>query len=110
LYGSGVFVADPLGALGPNLFLPNGDGLLEGVDGEPSGLEGFVAVRRSGGDGDADVAYREAAQTVHDGYRRTPPAGGLGRDARHLGTGQGLIGLVLKVVHIAPAGVFAHGT
>ena len=99
---------DPLGALRPDFFLPDRDGVLEGVDGEPAGLEGFTAVRGRGGDGDADIANLEGAEPVGDGDPHTPPFGGLRRDAGHLLARQGLVRFVLEMIDLPAPRVVAN--
>ncbi len=99
---------DPLCTLRPDFFLPDRDGVLEGVDGEPAGLEGLTAVRGRRGDGDANIPNLEGAEPVGDGDPHTPPFGSLRRDAGHFLARQGLVGFVLEMIDLPAPRVVAN--
>lgn len=103
-----LVLPDPLGAFRPDFFLPDRDGLLEGVDGEPAGLEGFTPVRCRRGNGDADISDLEGAEPMGDGDPHTPPFDSLRRDAGHLRARQGLVRFVLEMIDLPAPRVVAN--
>ena len=52
-------------AVGPVLSLPNRHELLQAIDGVPAGVKGFIAVRATDGDGDADLAQAHVSEAMH---------------------------------------------
>src|SRR5207302_8330939 len=61
------FSLGPDSAIGEILFLPNGDRVLERIDGEAAGIEGGAAVWRADGDQDAGFADLQAPQPMQHG-------------------------------------------
>ena len=104
-----AFPADPLFAVGPDLFLPDRHDALEADDSVLAALEGLVAVRRRHADGNRRLAHRKSAGAVANGHVRQPPAlADLGGDLLHLPHGHLGVGLVLQVAHLAVARRAAH--
>src|ERR1017187_4747827 len=90
------------------LFLPDGDALLELVDGFERRFERRAPVRGGHQDGDAGIADQHAAETVHYGDALDLAARGQTEsDLRHHFESHRLIALVVQAQRGAAAGVVA---
>jgi hypothetical protein len=88
--------------------LPDGHGLLEGVDEPAAGVEGGGAVRGGDGNDDGGFADVEAAEAMDDGEIADGVVGeGLSGEAVHLREGHFFIGLVEKMEGAAATAVVA---
>src|SRR5439155_5255809 len=91
------------------LLLPDRHDLLEPVDREPAGGEGFSAVRRRDRDHDGVVPDRECADAVvHGDAQRSPTGLRLRDDLADLRLGHLRIGLVLQQCHTLAAVLAPH--
>ena len=89
---------DPLlGPVGPDLFLPDRDDFLEGVDQPAARLERLLAVRAAHGDNHADVSEVEMTDAVDQRHvDDRPAAAGFGLQLGHFLLGHAGIRLVLE--------------
>ena len=90
------------------LLLPDGNGVLEGVDREPARVERLGAMVRRDGDGDRNLADLEAADAMDDRDSRDAELRDrLDLDLLHLGDGHRSVGFVFEERHAAPVVVVA---
>src|SRR5688572_10558288 len=101
---------DPDLAILEVLFLPHGDGALEGVDGVAAGVEGIAAMRRRDGDEDGRLADVQAARAMQDGHTADtgPPGTQRLTDLAHLDLGHRRVRLVLEKFHGPAVRLVAH--
>src|SRR6202043_3071885 len=98
----------PDGAVDEVLLLPDGDGLLEGVDDPAAGFEGGAAVGGGDRDEDAGLADFKPAQAMDEDDVADAEAGdGFGGERAHLFERHLLVGLVVEEEGLAAAGVVA---
>src|SRR6266852_2992025 len=103
------FAIGPDGAVFKVLLLPDGDGALERVDGEPAGLESRRAVRGADGDKHAGLADFQPAQAVSDG----DAVDGeffmdVGTDFADFRKGHGFVGFVFEIQRGPAVRMIAH--
>src|SRR5260370_40192795 len=92
------------------LLLPDRHRLLQGIDGEAAGLEGFATVRRGDRDHHARLPDLEAADAMDEGdaVDDRPAAADGRRDLPHLGERHRPVGLVLEELDPSAAGLVAY--
>src|SRR6266853_5217745 len=102
--------AHPHLAVLEGLLLPDRHRLLQGIDGEATGLEGFAAVRRGDRDHHARLPDLEAADAMDEGdaIDDRPAAADGRRDLPHLGERHRPVGLVLEELDPSAAGLVAY--
>src|SRR5437899_6342239 len=100
----------PDGAVLEDLALPDGDELLQGIDGELTGLEGLAAVGRGDGDDHAGFADLEASDSMDDGHLADAGEAAVGglTDLLQLGLRHGDVGLILDGDDASAPGVVPH--
>lgn len=109
--GGREFAVGPDGAVFEVLLLPDGNGALEGVNGEAAGVESGGAMGRADGDEDAGFADFEAAETMNDGHAVDAIFFvELGADFAHFGEGHGFVGFVIEIERGAVVGLVADET
>jgi hypothetical protein len=102
----------PAGAAIPGLELPDGDGVLEGVDAELRGGKRLSPMRGRYGDDDRYLSYFKAAHPMDEGHSADfrPLSPGTSCHISESGYDVLLIGLVLQRRHSEPTvGVIAYG-
>jgi hypothetical protein len=105
------FAIGPDGAVFEIFLFPDGDGALQGVDGEAAGFECGWAMRSADGDEHAGFADFQAAQAVGDGYAVDGEffVDG-GRDFADFGQGHRLVGFVIEIKSAAAVGLVADAS
>ena len=108
----GVRAHAPVGSALPGLPLPDGNGVLEGVDAELCGRKRLSPMRGRHRDDDRDLAYFEPPHPMEEGQAADFRPSGPGC-RRHIGEPRHdvlLVGLVLQRRHARPpVGVVADG-
>ena len=105
--GEGLAIR-PDRAIGKGLALPDGDGLLEGVDDPAASLEALAAMAGSDNDEHTGVAYFVMAEAVDDGDAMDAESRArLYAQLAQLAKGHFFIALVIEVESGAPAAVVA---
>ena len=108
-WGGRKFAVGPDGAVFEVLLFPDGDGALQGVNGETASVKGGSAMSRADSDKDAGFADFEAPQPVDYGYQvDTVFFVELGADFAHFGEGHGFVGFVVEVESRAVVGLITH--
>jgi regulator of sigma E protease len=101
----------PALAVQVRLALPNGSVLLQTLDGEAAGLEGFCSVRRRSGDGDRHIPGDEHAYPMDNGQLGPGPALlGLAAHASEHPLRHRTVGLVRETHHALSPAFGAHHT
>jgi hypothetical protein len=107
----GQFSVGPDGAIFEELLLPDGDGALEGVDGEAASVKGCGAMGGAYGDEDAGFADFKAAEAVDNSQPMDgePFVDGVA-DLANFREGHGFVGLVFEVECTAAVRFVAYET
>jgi hypothetical protein len=104
----GQFPISPDGAVLEEFLFPDGDGALEGVDGEAAGVKGASAMRGTDGDEDAGFTDLEATEAMNNGEAVDGEffVDGVANFA-HFGNCHGLVGFVFEIESTAAVGFVA---
>src|SRR6266851_9908397 len=98
------------GSVRPLFFFPDGDDLLEAVDGVAARLEGLVAMRATDGDSDANLADCQMTHAMDHGEVAYGPACTcVGLDFRQLLLGHAGVRLVIEGSRDASVSKVAYG-
>ena len=92
------FAIGPDGAVFKILLFPDGDGALEGVNGEAAGVKSGTAMRGADGDEDAGFADFEPAEAMDNGNAVNDEFFvELGSNLLHFAQGHGFVSLVIEI-------------